>query len=138
MSARALVLAWHPAPPQAPDVPWDWTALAACQFTDPEVFFPEKGGSVQAPKRVCQGCEVRAECLDYAVENGERWGIWGGLTERERRPLLAARWPGTERCAAGCHPLAGDNLLPGGKCLACSEGSRKAAETRRIERGMAA
>ena len=100
MTARALVLAWRPAPPQAPDVPWDWTALAACQFTDPEVFFPEKGGSVRAAKQVCRGCEARDACLEYALENDERFGIWGGLTEGQRRLLLAARERGRSQIAA--------------------------------------
>ena len=62
-----------------------WHELAACQYTDPEAFFPEKGGSTREAKRVCRGCEVRALCLEYALENNERFGIWGGLSERERR-----------------------------------------------------
>ena len=55
--------------------------------TDPEAFFPEKGGSTREAKRVCSVCEVRAECLDFALTNDERFGIWGGLSERERRRL---------------------------------------------------
>ena len=55
--------------------------------TDPEAFFPEKGGSTREAKRVCSGCEVRTECLLWALENDERFGIWGGLSERERRRL---------------------------------------------------
>ena len=53
----------------------------------PEAFFPEKGGSTREAKRVCLSCEVRAECLEYALGNDERFGIWGGLSERERRKL---------------------------------------------------
>lgn len=49
--------------------------------------FPEKGGSTREAKRVCVGCEVRVECLEYALANDERFGIWGGLSERERRKL---------------------------------------------------
>ena len=60
---------------------------ALCAQTDPEAFFPEKGGSTREAKRVCRGCEVRAECLEYALEHDERFGIWGGLSERERRRL---------------------------------------------------
>ena len=67
--------------------PPDWTERALCAEVDPEIFFPEKGGSVRAPKRICAGCEVRAQCLDYALEHEERFGIWGGYTERERRKL---------------------------------------------------
>jgi WhiB family redox-sensing transcriptional regulator len=58
-----------------------------CAQVDPEIFFPEKGGSTRDPKRVCRSCEVRAECLDYALEHEERFGIWGGMSERERRGL---------------------------------------------------
>jgi len=69
----------------AEDVGWQDRAL--CAQTDPESFFPEKGGSTREAKKVCRGCEVRAECLEYALEHDERFGIWGGLSERERRRL---------------------------------------------------
>ena len=52
-----------------------------------QAFFPEKGGSTREAKRVCATCEVREECLQYALANDERFGIWGGLSERERRKL---------------------------------------------------
>ena len=64
-----------------------WQDRALCSQTDPEAFFPEKGGSTREAKRICMGCEVRGECLDYALANDERFGIWGGLSERERRRL---------------------------------------------------
>ena len=64
-----------------------WQERALCAQTDPEAFFPEKGGSTREAKKVCVSCEVRAECLEYALENDERFGIWGGLSERERRKL---------------------------------------------------
>lgn len=64
-----------------------WQDRALCAQTDPEVFFPEKGGSTRKAKRVCAGCEARVECLEYAINNEERFGIWGGLSERERRRL---------------------------------------------------
>ncbi len=67
-----------------------WQDRALCAQTDPEAFFPEKGGSTREAKRVCRGCEVKAECLDYALENDERFGIWGGMSERERRRLKRA------------------------------------------------
>lgn len=67
-----------------------WQDRALCAQTDPEAFFPEKGGSTREAKKVCNGCEVRAECLDYALANDERFGIWGGLSERERRKLKKA------------------------------------------------
>jgi len=64
-----------------------WQERALCAQTDPEAFFPEKGGSTREAKKVCTGCEVRMECLEYALELDERFGIWGGLSERERRKL---------------------------------------------------
>jgi WhiB family transcriptional regulator, redox-sensing transcriptional regulator len=64
-----------------------WQEDAKCAETDPEAFFPEKGGSTREAKKVCMSCEVREECLKYALDNDERFGIWGGLTERERRKL---------------------------------------------------
>jgi WhiB family transcriptional regulator, redox-sensing transcriptional regulator len=65
----------------------DWRERALCAQTDPEAFFPEKGGSTRAAKGVCLQCDVRAECLDAALVNEERYGIWGGLSERDRRKL---------------------------------------------------
>ena len=64
-----------------------WQADALCAQTDPEAFFPEKGGSTRDAKKVCGSCAVRAQCLEYALANDERFGIWGGLSERERRRL---------------------------------------------------
>jgi WhiB family transcriptional regulator, redox-sensing transcriptional regulator len=68
-----------------------WAADALCAQTDPEAFFPDKGGSTREAKRTCLSCDVRAECLAYAVEHDERHGIWGGLSERERRKLKPGR-----------------------------------------------
>lgn len=65
----------------------DWQEQALCAQTDPEAFFPEKGGSTREAKRICRACGVRDECLEYALEHDERFGIWGGLSERERRRL---------------------------------------------------
>ena len=65
----------------------EWQDRALCAQTDPEAFFPEKGGSTREAKRICSRCEVRAECLEYALGHDERFGIWGGLSERERRKL---------------------------------------------------
>jgi WhiB family redox-sensing transcriptional regulator len=89
------------AQPAADPQPTPWTAMsmaddewrldALCAETDPEAFFPEKGGSTREAKRVCTGCSVRAECLEAALTNDERFGIWGGLSERERRRLRLQR-----------------------------------------------
>lgn len=66
----------------------EWRADALCQYTDPEAFFPEKGRSTAAAKRVCTACPVRAACLAFALERRERFGVWGGTSERERREIL--------------------------------------------------
>jgi WhiB family transcriptional regulator, redox-sensing transcriptional regulator len=79
-----------PAQPAAP-ADESWRLEALCAETDPEAFFPEKGGSTREAKRVCTGCAVRAECLEFALDNDERFGIWGGLSERERRRLRLQR-----------------------------------------------
>lgn len=63
----------------------EWQEQALCAQTDPEAFFPEKGGSTREAKRICRACVVRDQCLEYALEHDERFGIWGGLSERERR-----------------------------------------------------
>lgn len=62
-----------------------------CAQTDPEAFFPEKGESTAAAKRTCLACDVRVECLQWALDTGERFGVWGGKSERERRAIRAAR-----------------------------------------------
>ncbi|MCW2527035.1 MAG: WhiB family transcriptional regulator [Pseudonocardiales bacterium] len=64
-----------------------WQERSLCAQTDPEAFFPEKGGSTREAKKICTGCEVKSECLEYALAHDERFGIWGGLSERERRRL---------------------------------------------------
>ena len=69
------------------DNPLAWQTDALCAQTDPEAFFPEKGGSTRDAKRICASCDVRDQCLEYALQNDERFGIWGGLSERERRRL---------------------------------------------------
>jgi WhiB family redox-sensing transcriptional regulator len=73
--------------PQDDDGALAWQADALCSQTDPEAFFPEKGGSTREAKKICQQCDVKSECLEYALANDERFGIWGGLSERERRRL---------------------------------------------------
>lgn len=64
-----------------------WQEQAICAQTDPDAFFPEKGGTTREAKRVCAGCEVKDECLQHALDNDERYGVWGGLSERERRSV---------------------------------------------------
>lgn len=65
----------------------EWQGQARCLEVDPEIFFPERGGSSKAARAVCNDCPVRIECLRYALKNREQFGIWGGTSERERRKL---------------------------------------------------
>lgn len=74
-----------------------WWDRALCAQTDPGPFFPEKGGSTREAKRVCRNCEVRADCLEYALNHDERFGIWGGLSEQERRRLSRVSIGGSHR-----------------------------------------
>jgi len=67
--------------------PPEWMAAGLCAEIDPELFYPESGAPNRDAKRVCAGCEVRAECLAYALAHRERHGVWGGTTERERRRM---------------------------------------------------
>ena len=64
---------------------------ANCLGVDPDLFFPERGASTREAKEVCRGCVVREDCLEFALANGEKFGIWGGLSERERRRIRRAR-----------------------------------------------
>jgi len=66
--------------------PPSWMEFALCAQVDPEIFFPDKGGRAEPAKRICRACPVRAQCLDYAM-GGDDFGVWGGMTERERRTL---------------------------------------------------
>jgi WhiB family transcriptional regulator, redox-sensing transcriptional regulator len=68
-----------------------WQAQANCMGVDPDLFFPERGASTKEAKEVCRGCVVREECLEYALANSEKFGIWGGMSERERRRVRRAR-----------------------------------------------
>lgn len=79
----------------------EWQQRALCAETDPEAFFPEKGCSPADAMRICNGftdrfgelhagCEVRDECLAYALATDQRFGVWGGASERQRRRLMKA------------------------------------------------
>ena len=64
-----------------------WQARGRCAETDQDEFFPEQGAGNARAKMICRGCEVRGECLQYALDRDERFGIWGGLSERERHAV---------------------------------------------------
>jgi WhiB family transcriptional regulator, redox-sensing transcriptional regulator len=68
----------------------DWTARAACKGTDPDELFVQ-GAAQNRAKLICRGCPVRTECLADALDNRIEFGVWGGMTERERRALLRRR-----------------------------------------------
>ena len=74
-----------------PDLDTGWKDLSTCLGVDPDLFFPERGASTREAKEVCRGCEVRIDCLEYALQNGEKFGIWGGMSERERRRIRRQR-----------------------------------------------
>lgn len=65
--------------------------LGACVGADPDLFFPDRGESLEPAKKICADCIVQEECLEYALELGERFGVWGGTSERERRRIRRAR-----------------------------------------------
>ncbi len=68
-----------------------WQEFSNCLGVDPDLFFPERGASTREAKEVCRGCVVREDCLEFALANGEKFGIWGGMSERERRRVRRQR-----------------------------------------------
>lgn len=71
--------------------PGEWALSAACRGADPDIFFPERGDLAEPALVVCRRCPVRQECLDFAISNREKVGIWGGLTAEDRRQMVRAR-----------------------------------------------
>jgi len=67
---------------------WKDQAACAAPGVDPAIFYPTKGGSSRLAKEVCRDCPVRIECLNVAMQHQERYGVWGGMSERERRKLV--------------------------------------------------
>jgi WhiB family redox-sensing transcriptional regulator len=74
-------------------LPPEWMKLALCAQVDTEIFYPERGdsASADAARRICSLCDVKVQCLEYALDNAERYGIWGGTNERDRRLMFKAR-----------------------------------------------
>ncbi|CAN5786196.1 MAG: WhiB family transcriptional regulator [Actinobacteria bacterium] len=68
-----------------------WQDYANCRGADADLFFPERGASTRKAKAICAECEVKDECLNFAIQHGEKFGIWGGMSERERRRVRRAR-----------------------------------------------
>lgn len=68
-----------------------WQDFAHCRGADPDLFFPERGASTRAAKTICRECSVQDECLEFAIVSSEKFGIWGALSERERRKIRKER-----------------------------------------------
>lgn len=67
----------------------EWMPEGLCRQADPDAWFPERGEHVgETAKKICHLCPVESACLRYALDNGEKFGVWGGTSERERRRLL--------------------------------------------------
>ena len=84
----------------------DWVHRARCKDEDPELFFPigttgPAAAQIDAAKAICTKCEVRAHCLEWALATGQDAGVWGGMSEEERRALRRAR----RRETAGMRPV---------------------------------
>jgi WhiB family transcriptional regulator, redox-sensing transcriptional regulator len=73
---------------------------AACRGMDAEVFFPPADGDDGMAKEICAACPVRAACLAFAIDHAERFGVWGGLNEKERARLTAEQREAARRGAA--------------------------------------
>lgn len=92
----------------------DWRAAGACLSADPDLFFPIAVGTaaddqVSRALRVCGDCQVRRQCLDFAMQTGEASGIWGGTTSEER--IRARRARNRRRCAGPARRYPGLGLL---------------------------
>lgn len=77
---------------------FDWRIFAACKGMDPELFFPSRGNAypgeesdLELARAVCRSCPTRDACLDYALSNREEFGMWGGLSGRERLKIRRNR-----------------------------------------------
>ena len=78
-----------------------WQDFANCRGADPDLFFPERGASTRTAKQICRECTVRDECLEFAIVSSEKFGIWGALSERERRKIRKERQIAARRRRAG-------------------------------------
>ena len=115
-----------------------WRYQAACRGTDLQVFFPGRGETAEPARQICAGCPVRQPCLDYALSHGITHGIWGGLTERDRRPLrvhhtLAARRQRDEAIAAAA--AAGSTMAAIGRTFGLAATSVSRVLSRDADRG---
>jgi WhiB family redox-sensing transcriptional regulator len=86
---------------RAKDHDMAWQDFANCRGADPDLFFPERGASTRTAKQICRECTVRDECLEFAIVSSEKFGIWGALSERERRKIRKERQIAARRRRAG-------------------------------------
>ena len=105
-----------------------WQEQAVCAQVDPEIFFPDKGGSPRQAKQICAECPVRLQCLEFALEHNERHGVFGGLTERERQSIR--KRPPVGFCGNG-HERAVVGTTPEGHCAQCRRESQRSYDKRR-------
>jgi WhiB family redox-sensing transcriptional regulator len=78
----------------------EWQDGANCKGANADLFFPERGASTRAAKAICRECQVQADCLEFAITTGEKFGIWGGMSERERRRIRRERQVAASRQAS--------------------------------------
>lgn len=70
------------------DERFDWQAKGLCRGVEPEVFFPISEEDAWRAKEICAVCSVREQCLAFSLTNRERYGVWGGVTEKERLDMF--------------------------------------------------
>ena len=101
-----------------------WWEHARCRGVDPDLFFPRRGDDTTQAIAVCKACPVQVECLEYAIDNGERHGIWGGTTGNDRRKMRRPRKL-CEACGVNFRPTQSGTRY-------CSEICRRLGRTRQI------
>lgn len=107
-----------------------WTDLAACAGMPTEWWFPEPGDSVKEALAICQSCEVSAECLQYALDNGERFGLYGGTTARQRKDMRRGRPPRKRQVTHGTPSGYAWHLNRHERpCWACADANSRHSET---------
>ena len=114
------------------------SSLAACRGIDADLFHPDRGVSTAEAKAVCMSCAVRAECLEFALQNVEKFGVWGGTSERERRRLRRERGISETRPRPPCGTTAGYSAHQRYRedaCQACKDALAIEQQFRREELG---
>jgi hypothetical protein len=114
-----------------------WRDFALCAQTDPDSFYPEKGGRTKDAKATCKRCPVIAECREYALEADERDGIWGGMTPRARRRIVRERRmrePAEPRVVPASLTHGRTGYRRGCRCNTCFQAERRYQHERYIRR----